>query len=121
MKELQPNGQWKKVATGVQKQKFVKDVCRYCGATNNLTKDHIVAKSRGGEKHIKNLQPLCSYCNGKKANYSEDEINFIFEDIIKRGIWYEWEHAFEKWLKWLRIVTKERNFDSKLNLWKSDF
>lgn len=33
-----------------------------------MTKDHIIARDKGGEDHIDNYQPMCTVCNGEKAN-----------------------------------------------------
>jgi hypothetical protein len=33
-----------------------------------ITIDHILPKSRGGENHIDNYQPMCFPCNNKKGN-----------------------------------------------------
>lgn len=44
------------------------DVCVWCGATDNLTLDHIVPLSKGGDNRIDNLQILCRSCNAKKGN-----------------------------------------------------
>jgi 5-methylcytosine-specific restriction endonuclease McrA len=33
-----------------------------------MTKDHIVAKSKGGEDHIDNMQTMCEACNKAKGN-----------------------------------------------------
>lgn len=37
-----------------------------------MTIDHIIPKSKGGQKHIDNLQPMCSKCNCEKGNKLED-------------------------------------------------
>ncbi|MXX47440.1 MAG: HNH endonuclease [Chloroflexi bacterium] len=36
----------------------------------NLTVDHIIARSTGGDDHIDNLQPLCGHCNSVKGDRS---------------------------------------------------
>tara|TARA_R110002020_G_scaffold248845_2_gene462840 strand:- start:5089 stop:5496 length:408 start_codon:yes stop_codon:yes gene_type:complete len=33
-----------------------------------MTKDHILAKSNGGEDTLENMQPMCSKCNLEKGN-----------------------------------------------------
>lgn len=42
--------------------------CQYCGSSRNLTLDHILARSRGGDSSWSNLVVCCSVCNTKKAN-----------------------------------------------------
>jgi len=42
--------------------------CAKCGRGGELTMDHIMPLSRGGKNRKKNLQPLCTYCNGKKRD-----------------------------------------------------
>jgi 5-methylcytosine-specific restriction endonuclease McrA len=42
--------------------------CVKCGAQHlPLTKDHIIAVSRGGCDCIENIQPLCQSCNSRKG------------------------------------------------------
>jgi hypothetical protein len=38
-----------------------------------LTKDHILAKSKGGTDDVENLQPMCMPCNTKKGSMDMDE------------------------------------------------
>ena len=42
--------------------------CKRCGATSNLTIDHIVPISKGGKSEPSNLQTLCESCNKAKGN-----------------------------------------------------
>lgn len=42
-------------------------VCKSCGATENLSIDHIVAVINGGKNVLSNLQILCRSCNSKKG------------------------------------------------------
>ena len=41
--------------------------CRYCGATCNLSIDHIVPRSRGGSDELENLAVACRVCNSRKG------------------------------------------------------
>ena len=41
--------------------------CRHCGAVDDLSIDHIVPFSRGGQDTVENLQVLCRPCNSKKG------------------------------------------------------
>jgi 5-methylcytosine-specific restriction endonuclease McrA len=41
-----------------------------------MTKDHIVAKSKGGNESLDNFQTCCSTCNNLKANY-----DLCYEDV----------------------------------------
>lgn len=43
--------------------------CAYCGnKSRRLTKDHIMAVSRGGEDSMTNIVPACSTCNFSKSS-----------------------------------------------------
>lgn len=41
--------------------------CKYCGATKNLTADHVIAITLGGSNHISNLVVACRSCNSSKG------------------------------------------------------
>lgn len=49
--------------------------CGYCGCKQNLTIDHILPRSRGGEDTWENLVTSCSKCNTKKGNKTPKEAN----------------------------------------------
>jgi len=48
--------------------------CQYCGKRGgNLTIDHIIPKSRGGEDTWENMVVCCARCNHKKGNRTLEE------------------------------------------------
>lgn len=49
--------------------------CQYCETTQDLTIDHILPRSRGGEDTWTNLVAACTKCNQKKGNRTPDEAN----------------------------------------------
>jgi 5-methylcytosine-specific restriction endonuclease McrA len=54
-------------------------VCQYCHkrfSKTKLTLDHVIPKSRGGEKTWDNLVTCCSSCNQKKADMTIEEVGF---------------------------------------------
>ena len=51
-------------------------MCLYCGETfshHNLTRDHIIPKSRGGDDSWLNSATCCSHCNNDKSNRTPEE------------------------------------------------
>ncbi len=48
--------------------------CQYCGASKELTLDHLIPKSKGGKSTWKNLVTACKSCNSKKGNFSPQEV-----------------------------------------------
>lgn len=49
--------------------------CVYCGATEQITIDHVVPLSRGGKHEAENLAPACLPCNCSKNNKLLSEWN----------------------------------------------
>ncbi|PRY12332.1 5-methylcytosine-specific restriction endonuclease McrA [Pontibacter ummariensis] len=47
--------------------------CQYCGAVKNLTLDHLLPRSRGGETKWQNLVTACSRCNSRKGDRTPEE------------------------------------------------
>ena len=47
--------------------------CQYCGADRDLTIDHVMPQSRGGEDSWENLVACCYSCNNAKDNRTPDE------------------------------------------------
>jgi 5-methylcytosine-specific restriction endonuclease McrA len=42
--------------------------CAYCGKESNLSQDHFIPLSKGGEYTINNIVPACGSCNSSKSN-----------------------------------------------------
>jgi 5-methylcytosine-specific restriction endonuclease McrA len=52
------------------------ETCQYCGKrSRDLTLDHIIPRSRGGQSTWENLVASCRFCNGKKGNRLLKEAN----------------------------------------------
>jgi len=47
--------------------------CVKCGATEGLSIDHIIPRSKGGSGEDDNLQTLCTHCNSSKNNRTNDK------------------------------------------------
>jgi 5-methylcytosine-specific restriction endonuclease McrA len=43
------------------------NICKLCGTTKDLTIDHIIPLSKGGDNILENYQILCRSCNSKKG------------------------------------------------------
>jgi hypothetical protein len=55
------------IAPSIRKQVLSAGKCAYCGATENLTVDHIIPYSITRKHELNNLQCLCAPCNMKKG------------------------------------------------------
>lgn len=52
------------------------ETCQYCGKhMRELTLDHILPRSRGGQSTWENLVACCRACNGRKGNRLLKEVN----------------------------------------------
>ena len=52
------------------------ETCQYCGKrSRDLTLDHIIPRSRGGQSTWENLVACCKLCNGKKGNRLLKDVN----------------------------------------------
>ena len=49
---------------------FARDrwTCQYCGSRSNLTVDHVVPRSKGGESAWENIVASCAPCNRRKGD-----------------------------------------------------
>ena len=82
--------------------------CVYCGSKKNLTIDHILPKSKGGENTWMNLITCCSPCNRYKGDRTPEEANMlmrfkpyepsIFSEIINPTVEEVWNNYKESML-----------------------
>ena len=49
--------------------------CQYCGTSRDLSIDHVLPRSRGGQDTWENMVAACFSCNSKKANRTPEEAN----------------------------------------------
>lgn len=64
--------------------------CQYCGerfATEDLTYDHVIPKSRGGKTQWKNIVTCCIDCNRKKGGRLPSEASMTLVRKPKRPTW----------------------------------
>ena len=76
--------------------------CVYCGSKKNLTIDHILPKSKGGQNTWMNLITCCSPCNRYKGDRTPEEANMlmrfkpyepsIFSEIINPTVEQVWNN-----------------------------
>lgn len=91
-----------------------KNRCAYCGKkfkNADLTIDHIIPKSRGGDNSWKNTITSCKFCNNKKADRTPREADMI---LLYRPIEPRWTDALSKvksypdvrptWIKFLDSI-----------------
>lgn len=60
-------GQWQEAL------EFFDYRCAYCSAEAELTLDHVVAISKGGQHNILNIVPACKHCNSSKGANDMEE------------------------------------------------
>ena len=83
-----------------------KNTCQYCGirpGTRELTIDHVMPRSRGGELSWENCVLACVTCNKRKANRTPEEASMHLKvepvrprwsqirQLPLRPIWSSWE------------------------------
>ena len=58
---------------------FLRDrfVCQYCGADDDLTFDHLIPRSRGGQTTWGNVVAACSPCNLRKGSLTMAEAKHV--------------------------------------------
>lgn len=75
--------------------------CLYCDSKKNLTIDHILPKSRGGNNSWSNLATCCNRCNTLKNNKTPEEAGMklrhkpyvpsLFSKVVDKYVEITWE------------------------------
>jgi 5-methylcytosine-specific restriction endonuclease McrA len=78
----------------MKKEYILRNFCRYCGSSINLTIDHKHPKDLGGTENINNKQTLCRECNQLKSNIPHE----VFVRIMLHGIACFLKKNKKKWI-----------------------
>lgn len=91
---------------------FLRDefTCQYCGATGEMTFDHVIPRSRGGRTTWENVVAACSPCNLSKASLTLREARMSLrkpphrptaEALRNTGRKFPPNHLHESWMDYL--------------------
>ena len=91
---------------------FLRDrfTCQYCGASSELTFDHVIPRSKGGITTWQNVVAACSPCNLRKSNKLPDVAKMwpmqkpympSIEDLHKNGRQFPPNYLHESWMDFL--------------------
>jgi 5-methylcytosine-specific restriction endonuclease McrA len=89
--------------------------CQYCGARDELTFDHVVPRSRGGQTTWENVVAACSPCNLRKGNLAPREIGMFpaqipyqptVHDLHQNGRLFPPNYLHDSWLDYLYWDTE---------------
>lgn len=84
--------------------------CQYCGATGDLTFDHVVPRARGGVTSWENVVAACAPCNLHKGSKSLKQAHMSLrrpprqpgaEEMRNAGRKFPPNHLHESWLDFL--------------------
>ena len=88
---------------------FLRDrfCCQYCGSRDDLTFDHLLPRSRGGQTTWINVVAACSPCNLLKGGYLPQQINMFpaqkpvrpsVAQLHRNGRFFPPNYLHESWL-----------------------
>jgi 5-methylcytosine-specific restriction endonuclease McrA len=84
--------------------------CQYCGSENDLTFDHVVPRSKGGQTTWTNVCAACSPCNLAKGNKLPKQARMwpkqapfvpTVEDLHRNGRKFPPNYLHQSWLDFL--------------------
>jgi 5-methylcytosine-specific restriction endonuclease McrA len=96
---------------------FLRDkfTCQYCGAKEDLTFDHLIPRSRGGQTRWDNVVTACAPCNLTKGGLMPDRAGMrpsqwpyrptVFE-LHRNGRLFPPNYLHESWLDYLYWDTE---------------
>ncbi|MGB3754203.1 MAG: HNH endonuclease [Parerythrobacter sp.] len=91
---------------------FLRDrfACQYCGATGNLTFDHVIPRRLGGKTTWENIATACGPCNMKKGGRTPMQAHMTLHrtpirptswQLQQKGKSYPPNFLHETWRDWL--------------------
>ena len=96
---------------------FLRDrfICQYCGSKHDLTFDHLIPRSRGGQTRWDNVVAACSPCNLRKGGLMPEHAGMrpmqwpyrptVFE-LHRNGRLFPPNYLHESWLDYLYWDTE---------------
>ena len=91
---------------------FLRDrfTCQYCGAREDLTFDHVIPRSKGGQTTWENVVAACSPCNLRKSDRLPREADMwpqqrpftpTLHDLHSNGRLFPPNYLHESWMDYL--------------------
>jgi 5-methylcytosine-specific restriction endonuclease McrA len=82
--------------------------CQYCGNRKELTLDHVLPKSRGGQTTWQNLVAACKRCNSIKGDKTPEEAQMLLKKSPFKPSYIMFVRNFsgltsDEWLKYLSL------------------
>ena len=84
--------------------------CQYCGSPNDLTFDHVIPRSKGGQTSWENVVAACSPCNLRKGGRLPKECDMFpaqkgfkpsVQDLHSNGRRFPPNYLHESWMDFL--------------------
>jgi 5-methylcytosine-specific restriction endonuclease McrA len=91
---------------------FLRDrfTCQYCNVREDLTFDHVIPRSKGGQTTWENVVAACSPCNLRKGDRLPAEVGMVplqkpftptLQDLHRNGRLFPPNYLHESWLDYL--------------------
>ena len=91
---------------------FLRDrfTCQYCGTRDDLTFDHVIPRSKGGQTTWENVVAACSPCNLRKGDRLPREVDMwphqrpfapTLQDLHTNGRLFPPNYLHESWMDYL--------------------